>query len=308
MSTLNCAICQNDLSVSESIRLHLQLPEPHSFHRGCIEDYVHGTEEIATIPCPLCRRDITEELEQEGIKRSAEEIDQLRERLLVKQSERLAVVNLATEVTVDFANNLADLGIPFTLDQMHSMVSLSSFNVEMPELTDTFARSVRETMTPDEYTRFGIAYLLKNWSVSETRKSWIDGLLEGFSEEGIDLTEVQVARVEEWLASVPAPQTPEDLDQINRAVCDLIRPIRFEEADALKIINNWSDLELRKEWIDGFFIGASGAMGIDLEDEKMKKSKDLFTYIIDSVNVPRSSAELKALMNATLAFVLSNVN
>lgn len=68
-----CAICCDDLSPPQA----LFNAHGHYFHRLCIEIFKNKCEDPDKVPCPLCRRDLTPNLNKEGLGRTEKELNAL---------------------------------------------------------------------------------------------------------------------------------------------------------------------------------------------------------------------------------------
>jgi hypothetical protein len=254
------------------------------------------------IPCFSCAdRNITRELEDQGLSHTAEKIDQIRNGTLKEKKDNTFIMEQLSAKTGNLANILSETNPPLQLEQTLAILRLSSRNTEPNDVSieNNFRDTAHSILTPAQRMKVKEA-VKKTWANPEERalsaykfleEPWVKHALTADLEHSEKADRKLGKFLKKFTLRVQStntlPEISPDLFYSN-IVLDLItdeeRSARFLLAYT---IQHWSLPHTKNRWIDSFI----KTRGAGLTEPQRIKYRE---FILSAPN-PKTDVELKAL-------------
>ena len=164
-----CTICQYPREPQE---VWISTSCAHDYHKTCLEYFLRQAGKVEA-DCPLCRKNITNELANEGLVLTAEEVESIKNRNLGKANEQALVISTNSLAAEMLVNSMLHMGIEASAHQIEDLVISSTYQVEPGQMTEAFTNAVENVLSEDQ--KAGI--LANTWSNKDVRENYINSFV-----------------------------------------------------------------------------------------------------------------------------------
>ena len=164
-----CTICQYPQQPQE---VWITTSCAHDYHKTCLEYFLRQAGKVEA-DCPLCRKNITSELANEGLILTAAEVEAIKNRNLEKASEQAFVVGANSRATEMLVTSMIHMGIEVSANQIEDLVVSSTYQVEQGQMTEAFTKAVENVLSEDQKA----GMLANTWSNNEVRENYINSFV-----------------------------------------------------------------------------------------------------------------------------------